>query len=139
MTLAEELWISVLTLVLLTTNHLKRSPPPHVCIVPDFPDRISPYRLGVFAGSIFVTCLAEGFLKSGFTSCFVLSPRSQKFAEKLKGSQYEGEAGLIADCFDKTTKHRFRSANEPAYIKFGTMRDTDARLDIRSGQLRLAG
>ncbi|PBK65412.1 hypothetical protein ARMSODRAFT_891913 [Armillaria solidipes] len=76
----------------------------------------------VFAGSIFVTRRAENFLK-----------------KKLKGSQYEGEAELIADCFDKTTKHRFRNANEPAYIKFGTMRDTDAQLDIRSGQLRLAG
>ncbi|KAK0196207.1 hypothetical protein F5146DRAFT_1028844 [Armillaria mellea] len=76
----------------------------------------------VFAGSIFVTSLAEGFLK-----------------KKLKGSQYEGEAELIAECFDKTTKHRFRSTNEPAYIKFGTMRDMNAQLDIRSGQLRLAG
>ncbi|KAK0434128.1 hypothetical protein EV421DRAFT_2088150 [Armillaria borealis] len=76
----------------------------------------------VFAGSIFVTRRAENFLK-----------------KKLKGSQYEGEAELIADCFDKTTKHRFRNADEPSYIKFGTMRDTDPQLDIRSGQLRLAG
>ncbi|SJL14083.1 uncharacterized protein ARMOST_17538 [Armillaria ostoyae] len=76
----------------------------------------------VFAGSVFVTRRAERFLK-----------------KKLKGSQYEGEAELIADCFDKTTKHRFRNADEPAYIKFGTMRDTDPQLDIRSGQLRLVG
>ncbi|KAK0222699.1 hypothetical protein EDD85DRAFT_860789 [Armillaria nabsnona] len=76
----------------------------------------------VFAGSIFVTRCAENFLK-----------------KKLKGSQYEGEVELIAECFDKTTKHRFRNANEPAYIKFGTMRDTDPQLDIRSGQLRLTG
>ncbi|PBK82169.1 hypothetical protein ARMGADRAFT_1038780 [Armillaria gallica] len=92
-----------------------------VDIIPDFPNQISPH-LGVFAGSIFVTRRAEGFLK-----------------KKLKGSQYEGETELIAECFDKTTKHRFRNAKEPDYIKFGTMRDTDARLDIRSGQLRLAG
>ncbi|KAK0493239.1 hypothetical protein EDD18DRAFT_1181192 [Armillaria luteobubalina] len=76
----------------------------------------------IFAGSTFVTRRAELFLK-----------------KKLKGSQYEGEVELIADCFDKTTKHRFRNANEPAYIKFGTMRDTDPRLDIRSGQLKLSG
>ncbi|PBK82171.1 hypothetical protein ARMGADRAFT_1171040 [Armillaria gallica] len=76
----------------------------------------------IFSGSIFVTRRAESFLK-----------------KKLKGSQYEGEVELIADCFDKTTKHRFRNANEPAYIKFGTMRDTDAQLDIRSGQLKLSG
>ncbi|KAK0434130.1 hypothetical protein EV421DRAFT_1356533 [Armillaria borealis] len=76
----------------------------------------------IFSGSIFVTRRAESFLK-----------------KKLKGSQYEGEIELIADCFDKTTKHRFRNANEPAYIKFGTMRDTDPRLDIRSGQLKLSG
>ncbi len=67
---------SVLTLALLTTNHLKRSPPPHVRIVPDFPNRISPSWLGVFAGSIFVTRHAENFLKSGLTSCFGLSSRS---------------------------------------------------------------
>ncbi|KAK0476522.1 hypothetical protein EDD18DRAFT_1215707 [Armillaria luteobubalina] len=73
--------------------------------------------------STFVTRRAELFLKS----------------RETKGSQYEGEVELIADCFDKTTKHRFRNANEPAYIKFGTMRDTDPRLDIRSGQLKLSG
>ncbi|KAK0209594.1 hypothetical protein IW262DRAFT_1486534 [Armillaria fumosa] len=93
----------------------------------------------VFTGSIFVTCLADVFLKSGITTCFRLLPHSENFAEKLKGSQYEGEAELITECFDKTTKHRFRSTNEPAYIKFGTMRDTDTRLDIRSGQMKLAG
>ncbi|KAK0471591.1 hypothetical protein IW261DRAFT_1511451 [Armillaria novae-zelandiae] len=76
----------------------------------------------IFSGSIFVTRRAESFLK-----------------KKLKGSQYEREVELIADCFDKTTKHRFRNANEPAYIKFGTMRDTDPQLDIRSGQLKLSG
>ncbi|KAK0448948.1 uncharacterized protein EV420DRAFT_1647225 [Desarmillaria tabescens] len=76
----------------------------------------------LFSGSIFVTRRAHSFLW-----------------KKLKGSPYAQEVGLIADCFDKTTKHRFRNANEPAYIKFGTMRDTDIQLDIRSGQLRLEG
>ena len=46
---------------------------------------------------------------------------------------------LIAECFDKTTKLRFRNAEEPAYIKLGTIRDRDPALDIRSGQLKLAG
>ncbi|KAK0434121.1 hypothetical protein EV421DRAFT_1993196 [Armillaria borealis] len=58
---------------------------------------------------------------------------------KLKDSHYAQDVDLIAECFDKTTKHRFRNATEPAYIKFGTMRDTDIKLDIRSGQLKLAG
>ncbi|PBK82156.1 hypothetical protein ARMGADRAFT_1171030 [Armillaria gallica] len=75
-----------------------------------------------FSGSIFVTRHAQSFLKN-----------------KLEGSPYAQEVDLIAECFDKTTKHRFRNANEPAYIKFGMMKDTDIKLDIRSGQLRLSG
>ncbi|KAK0222698.1 hypothetical protein EDD85DRAFT_1028147 [Armillaria nabsnona] len=76
----------------------------------------------IFSGSVFVTHHAQSFLK-----------------DKLKDSHYAQDVDLIAECFDKTTKHRFRNATEPAYIKFGTMRDTDIKLDIRSGQLKLAG
>lgn len=45
----------------------------------------------------------------------------------------------MVDIFDHTTKLRFRSQDEPVYIKFGTMRDKDLSLDIRSGQMKLSG
>ncbi|KAK0434096.1 hypothetical protein EV421DRAFT_1672463, partial [Armillaria borealis] len=41
----------------------------------------------------------------------------------------------LADCFDKTAKLRFRNAEEPAYIQFGTIRDNDPALGIRGGRL----
>lgn len=45
----------------------------------------------------------------------------------------------MVDIFDTSTKLRFRSATEPAYIKFGSLRDKDIKVDIKSGQLRLSG
>ncbi|PBK65406.1 hypothetical protein ARMSODRAFT_940350 [Armillaria solidipes] len=75
-----------------------------------------------FTGSLFVTQRAKAFIE-----------------DKLKGSKYAEEVDNIAECFDKTTKLRFRNAEEPAYVKFGSMKDKDLALDIRSGQLKLAG
>ncbi|PBK82153.1 hypothetical protein ARMGADRAFT_1019748 [Armillaria gallica] len=75
-----------------------------------------------FTGSLFVTQRAKAFIE-----------------DKLKGSRFAEEVGNIAECFDKTTKLRFRNAEEPAYVKFGSMKDKDLTLDIRSGQLKLAG
>ncbi|KAK0481095.1 hypothetical protein EDD18DRAFT_1203722 [Armillaria luteobubalina] len=75
-----------------------------------------------FAGSIYVTARAKIFLE-----------------EKLAGSRFADEVSLIADCFDTTTKLRFRDIEEASYIKFGTMKDRDPKLDIRSGQMKLAG
>ncbi|SJL14087.1 uncharacterized protein ARMOST_17542 [Armillaria ostoyae] len=62
-------------------------------------------------------------------------------AEKLRGSQYEGEVELIAKCFGETTMRRFGPGNAdgPAFIQFGSMRDRDPQVDIRNGRLRLAG
>ena len=45
----------------------------------------------------------------------------------------------MKEIFDQTTKLRFRDADGPQYIKFGTVRDKDPQYDIRSGQLKLAG
>lgn len=45
----------------------------------------------------------------------------------------------MTELFDKTTKVRFRDAEEPQYIKFGSVRDKDPEYDIRSGQLKLSG
>lgn len=45
----------------------------------------------------------------------------------------------MAAIFDSTTKQRFGNENDPAYIKFGTIRDKDPNFNIRSGQLKLLG
>ncbi len=57
----------------------------------------------------------------------------------LANSRFVQEVDVISECFDRTTKLRFRNADEPAYIKFGGMRDRDPDLGIRSGQLKLEG
>ncbi|PBK90604.1 hypothetical protein ARMGADRAFT_1014645 [Armillaria gallica] len=75
-----------------------------------------------FTGSIYVTARAKLFLR-----------------EKFTGSPFADEVDMIAECFDATTKLRFRDVEEASYIKFGTMKDRDPKLGIRSGQLKLAG
>ncbi|KAL4068704.1 hypothetical protein V8B97DRAFT_1918464 [Scleroderma yunnanense] len=75
-------------------------------------------------GSICVTRRAKRFLKS-----------------KLTNSRY-GTPEIVehmTEQFDKSIKFRFRSAEDPQYIKFGTVRDRDPDYDIRSGQLKIPG
>ncbi|KAI6156475.1 hypothetical protein EDD17DRAFT_1845061 [Pisolithus thermaeus] len=75
-------------------------------------------------GSSFVTYRTHAFLRA-----------------LLANSKYGDEDTLkrMTVIFDKTTKMHFRSANEPQYIRFGTIRDKDLEYNIRSGQLRLSG
>ncbi|KAF8885945.1 hypothetical protein BD779DRAFT_1611821 [Infundibulicybe gibba] len=73
-------------------------------------------------GSIFVTQNARTFIR-----------------ELLEESKYTDDVDHIAECFDKSTKLRFKDANEPAFIKFGSHRDRDTDLGIRAGQLQLKG
>ncbi|KAK0222695.1 hypothetical protein EDD85DRAFT_860782 [Armillaria nabsnona] len=75
-----------------------------------------------FTGSIFVTKNAKQYLQ-----------------DFLANSRFVQEVDVISECFDRTTKLRFRNADEPAYIKFGGMRDRDPDFGIRSGQLKLEG
>jgi len=75
-----------------------------------------------FHGSVFVTILARRFLE-GF----------------LADSSYLDDLDHIVSCFDKTTKLRFRKAEEPQYVKFGSTRDNDESCNIRFGQLKLLG
>ncbi|KAF5320698.1 hypothetical protein D9619_002170 [Psilocybe cf. subviscida] len=75
-----------------------------------------------FKGSIFVTSSARKFLENA-----------------LRGSRFFGDVPHITECFDKSTKLRFRNAVDNQYIKFGTLKDKDPKLNIRSGQLRLLG
>jgi len=75
-----------------------------------------------FHGSVFVTTHARLFLQSF-----------------LEDSHFLDDLDHIVSCFDKTTKLRFRKAEEPQYIKFGSTRDNDENYNIRFGQLKLMG
>ncbi|TFK20828.1 hypothetical protein FA15DRAFT_707733 [Coprinopsis marcescibilis] len=75
-----------------------------------------------FQGSIFVTFNARNFLEG-----------------RLRNSKFAEDVPHITECFDKTTKLRFRGKNDPQYIRFGGVRDKDLAYGIRSGQLRLEG
>ncbi|KAH6897986.1 hypothetical protein BKA70DRAFT_1159601 [Coprinopsis sp. MPI-PUGE-AT-0042] len=75
-----------------------------------------------FKGSIFVTFAARDFLE-----------------RRLRDSKFAEDVPYITECFDKTTKLRFRSKADPQYIRFGGVRDKDLAFGIRSGQLRLEG
>jgi len=57
----------------------------------------------------------------------------------LNDSPFLDELEDIVRCFDKTTKLRFRNAEEPEYVKFGSSRDNDKSCNIRLGQLKLIG
>jgi hypothetical protein len=57
----------------------------------------------------------------------------------LTDSPFHDDLDHIVLCFDKTTKLRFRKAEEPQYVKFGSTRDNDESCNIRFGQLKLMG
>jgi hypothetical protein len=57
----------------------------------------------------------------------------------LAESDFLDDLGHIVRCFDKTTKLRFRSADEPQFVKFGSTRDNDEDCNIRYGQLKMTG
>ena len=61
------------------------------------------------------------------------------FLDLLQGSSYLVDAPDIARNFDKTTKLSFRNSEKPQYIRFGTAKDKDLSVGIRSGQIRLNG
>jgi hypothetical protein len=57
----------------------------------------------------------------------------------LADSPFIDDLDHIVRCFDKTTKLHFRKAEEPQYIRFGSIRDNDMAYNIRFGQLKLLG
>ena len=60
-------------------------------------------------------------------------------SEFLAGSQFLADLDHIAECFDKTTKLRFRNSAEDQYTRFGGPRDDDPECNIQFGQLKLIG
>lgn len=45
----------------------------------------------------------------------------------------------MTNVFDSTTKLTFRGGSQSCYIRFGSMRDRDSKVDIKAGQLKLPG
>ncbi|KZP18863.1 hypothetical protein FIBSPDRAFT_744893, partial [Athelia psychrophila] len=101
----------------LSAYHMKKSPVSFEEIAPTECKR----RL---QGSVFVSRRARVFLQA-----------------KLANSKFGSPEDLnnLVDCFDKSTKLRFRNQEEPSYIRFGGVRDKDPAVGIRSGQLKMPG
>ncbi|KAI9060753.1 hypothetical protein FKP32DRAFT_1577403 [Trametes sanguinea] len=61
--------------------------------------------------------------------------------DRLKDSAYGNEEDIkvMLDYFDKSTKPIFKDKKDAAYIKFGTMKCNDPKVNIRRGQLTLTG
>ena len=57
----------------------------------------------------------------------------------LAASDFLDDLDHIVSCFDNTTKLRFRSTDEPQFVKFGSTRDNDESCNIRYGQLKMTG
>ena len=93
---------------------------------------------GHFHGSVFVTVHARSFLESR-ASILRDIHSTQCCVEYLQDSKFLADLDNIVECFDKTTKLRFRNSDQPQYIKFGGARDNDQHCNIRFGQLKLLG
>jgi hypothetical protein len=61
--------------------------------------------------------------------------------EKLQGSRYSSSEMIddITNTFDETTKLHICNAEQPAYIKVGSLRENDPDHNIKAGKLRLSG
>ena len=61
--------------------------------------------------------------------------------DKLRTSKYGNEEDLatMIESFERSTKPTFKDPSDRCFIKFGSMRDRDADVGIRSGQLALEG
>jgi len=81
---------------------------------------------------------ARKFLES---VSFVISHiyNTQRDIDYLQNSTFLADVEHIVDCFDKTTKLKFRNSDDLQYIKFGAARDNDQSCNIRFGQLKLLG
>ncbi|KAJ7057214.1 hypothetical protein C8F01DRAFT_1061528 [Mycena amicta] len=77
-------------------------------------------------------CLMNG-------SVFVTKNARDHLEVNLRNSKYFGVVAEIAECFDQTTKLKFRNPEEFSYIKFGTLRDQDPAFNIVNGQMKLPG
>ncbi|KIP02816.1 hypothetical protein PHLGIDRAFT_122128 [Phlebiopsis gigantea 11061_1 CR5-6] len=68
--------------------------------------------------------------------------RALKFLKaKLANSRYGNDEDLLTmmENFERSTKPTFKDPGDRSFIKFGSMRDKDPDVNIRSGQLTLEG
>ncbi|KAJ7578243.1 hypothetical protein C8J56DRAFT_969481 [Mycena floridula] len=72
-------------------------------------------------------------------SVFVKREAQVWLASRLQGSRFAADLDHIVYCFDRGAKMKFKTAADPSFIKFGSMRDKDLAYDIKSGQLKLSG
>ena len=70
----------------------------------------------------------------------VLATNTNSLA-KLEGSRYGNTEDIneMLEHFETSAKPGFADDSERSYIKFGTRRDTDAKVGIHRGQLALEG
>ncbi|KAF8333699.1 hypothetical protein F5887DRAFT_1063656 [Amanita rubescens] len=85
-------------------------------------------------GSVFVSRRARSYLQgehhsSMFSRCRISS----------KKSKFKDEVEHMTNVFDKSAKLSFRNPASPAFIRFGTSKDKDLTVGIRSGQMKIAG
>lgn len=89
---------------------------------------------------MFVNNNARKFLSSQFLAyTHSFQSIADLLLEYLFESPYLDDIEHIIHCFDNTTKPRFRDADVIQFVKFGSIRDNDATVNIRSGQLKLQG
>ncbi|PFH47369.1 hypothetical protein AMATHDRAFT_67869 [Amanita thiersii Skay4041] len=72
-------------------------------------------------------------------SVFVSRRARIHLMQKLQGSRYRDDVDHMTNIFDRSTKLSFRNPASPAFIRFGTARDKDLTVDIKSGQMKLSG
>ncbi|KAJ7073103.1 hypothetical protein C8F01DRAFT_268957 [Mycena amicta] len=99
---------------------------------------ISAYRkVSTEKGDSFEEIAQTACLMNG--SVFVTRNARKHLEVKLRNSKYLGDVAEIAECFDQSTKLKFRNPEEVSYIKFGTLRDKDPTFNIVNGQMKLPG
>ena len=57
----------------------------------------------------------------------------------LRDSKFSEDVPAMTEAFDKSSKLTFEKINNPLFIRFGSARDKDPKLNIRAGQLKLLG
>ncbi|KAF7310179.1 hypothetical protein MIND_00391500 [Mycena indigotica] len=92
----------------------------------------SPGKRSTFEEIAQTACLMDG-------SVFVTKNAREYLNVVLRNSKYHEAVDEIAECFDQTTKLKFREPSEMSYIRFGTLRDKDAAFNIFNGQMKLPG
>lgn len=74
-------------------------------------------------------------------SVFISRRAREYLQDRLKSSRYGSpeDVAHMTNVFDSTTKLTFRGGSQSCYIRFGSMRDRDSKVDIKAGQLKLPG